>query len=169
VFVSGTLGDGALGLRALRGELSELTPAHRDFLADRYRLPRPRLKLGQHLVGTVRAMMDVSDGLVADLGHICETSGVSAVVETARLPLSPAAQAAIAANPTRVQAALSGGDDYELLFTASSGAAEAIAMIARETAVPVTAIGRIEPGTGVRVIDESGMPIPLVNSGYRHF
>jgi thiamine-monophosphate kinase len=169
MFVSGTLGDGALGLRALRGELPALSRAKRDFLADRYRLPRPRLQLGRGLVGTAHAMMDISDGLVADLGHICETSGVSAVVEAARLPLSPAARAAIAADPSLLQAALAEGDDYELLFTAAPDARDGIAAIARETAVPVTAIGRIEHGTGVRVIDEQGAPISVTDGGYRHF
>src|SRR5215472_2578795 len=72
VFVSGTLGDAALGLRVLRGELSGLDAADRDFLVDRYRLPQPRLELGRRLVGLAQAMTDISDGLVADLGHICE-------------------------------------------------------------------------------------------------
>ena len=169
VYVSGTLGDAALGLRALRGELPELDAAQREFLADRYRLPRPRLRLGQRLVGTARAMMDISDGLVADLGHICETSGVGAVVEAARLPLSPAARAAIVADASRLMAALSAGDDYELLFTASPEAAAGIAALASETDVPVTAIGRIERGTGVRVVDGKGAPIAVTDGGYRHF
>ncbi|HXP76458.1 MAG TPA: thiamine-phosphate kinase [Stellaceae bacterium] len=169
VFVSGTLGDAALGLIALRGQLPELSSDDRNFLADRYRLPRPRLRLGRRLVGTARAMMDISDGLVADLGHICETSGVGAVVEAARLPLSPAARTAIAANASRLMAALAAGDDYELLFTAPTGAADAIAAIARETAVPVTAIGCIERGKGVRVIDGKGAPIAVADAGYRHF
>jgi thiamine-monophosphate kinase len=169
VYVSGTLGDGALGLGALRGRLPELGAAERSFLADRYRLPRPRLRLGQRLVGTARAMMDISDGLVADLGHICEASGVAAVVEAGRLPLSPAARAAIAADPSRLMAALAGGDDYELLFTAPAEAAAGIAAIAAETAVPVTAIGRIEPGQGVGVVDSKGTPIAVTDAGYRHF
>ena len=169
VFVSGTLGDGALGLGALTGELPELSADQRDFLADRYRLPRPRLQLGRRLVGTARAMMDISDGLVADLGHICETSGVGAVVEAARLPLSPAARAAIDADASRLRLALAAGDDYELLFTAPAEAAAGIAAIARETAVPVTAIGRIERGKGIRVIDEQGAPIAVTDAGYRHF
>jgi thiamine-monophosphate kinase len=169
VFVSGTLGDGALGLRALRGELAELSPAQRDFLADRYRLPRPRLQLGQALVGAARAMMDISDGLVADLGHICETSAVGAVVEAARLPLSPAARAAVTADASRLMAALSAGDDYELLFTAPAEAAAGVAGIAREVGVPVTAVGRIERGKGVRVIDEKGAAVCVTDAGYRHF
>ena len=169
VFVSGTLGDGALGLKALRGELPKLGPSPRDFLADRYRLPRPRLQLGQKLVGIARAMMDISDGLVADLGHICVASGVGAVVEADRLPLSPAARAAIAVDTGLRMAPLAGGDDYELLFTAPADASDAIAAIARETDIAVTMIGRIEPGTGVRAVDDKGGPITVTNGGYRHF
>jgi len=169
IFVSGTLGDGALGLEALRGRLPELSPAQRDFLADRYRLPRPRLQLGRRLVGTARAMMDISDGLIADLGHICKASGVGAIVEAARLPLSPAARAAVTADASRLTAALAGGDDYELLFTAPADAAERIAAIAREIAVPVAAIGRTERGAAVRVIDGSGQPVAVTAGGYRHF
>lgn len=169
VFVSGTLGDSALGLKALRGALSKLGAADRDFLAERYRMPRPRLRLGQRLAGIAHAMMDISDGLVADLGHICETSGVGAVVEGARLPLSPATRRAIAGDGSLLAAPLAGGDDYELLFTASPAAADRIAALARETSVLVAAIGRIEPGSGVQVIDERGAPISIANRGYRHF
>jgi thiamine-monophosphate kinase len=104
-----------------------------------------------------------------DLGHICAASGVAAVIEAARLPLSPAARAAIAADRSRLQVALVGGDDYELLLTASAEAVDVIAAIARETGVPVTAVGRIERGSGVRVLDEKGVPITLTAGGYRHF
>ena len=169
VFVSGTLGDGALGLKAVRGELSKLGTGDRDFLADRYRLPRPRLDLGRRLVGIAHAMTDISDGLVADLGHICEISGVGAVIEEARLPLSRAARAAIAADASLLVAPLAGGDDYELLFTASPDVSDRIAALARETNLSVTAIGRIERGSGVGVIDEKGAPIAIADRGYRHF
>ena len=169
VFVSGTLGDAALGLKAIRGELPGLSAGDRAFLADRYRLPRPRLALGQRLVGIAKAMMDISDGLVADLGHICEVSGVGAVVEAARLPLSPAARAAIAAEPVLLTAALAAGDDYELLFTAPPDAEKRVTALSSELGVPVTPVGRIEPGAGVRVLDAKGAAIPLTGAGYRHF
>ncbi len=169
VFVSGTLGDGALGLKVLRGELPILAQMEREFLADRYRLPRPRLRLGQRLVGIARAMMDVSDGLVADLGHICEASGVGAVLEAARLPLSVAGRAAISADGSLLRAAFAGGDDYELLFTAAADAAGAIATVAAEIGVPVAAIGHIESGKAVRLLDPTGAPISVVDGGYRHF
>jgi len=169
VFVSGTLGDAALGLKAIRGELTGLSAEERAFLADRYRLPRPRLTLGQRLVGIAKAMMDVSDGLAADLGHICEVSGVAAVVEVARLPLSPAARTAITATPALIASAFSAGDDYELLFTAPPDVEERLATLAAELGVPVTRVGRIEAGAGVRILDAKGADIPLTGAGYRHF
>jgi thiamine-monophosphate kinase len=169
VFVSGTLGDAALGLAALKGELGRLDAASRAFLVARYRLPQPRLALGQRLVGLARAMMDVSDGLAGDLGHLCKASGVGASIEAARLPLSPAARAAIAAEPPRLMAALAGGDDYELLFAAPPEAESALAALARDAGVPLTMIGQIEGGSGVRVLDERGAAMSLAVTGYRHF
>ena len=169
VYVSGTLGDAALGLLALQGELPGLDSAHRAFLADRYRLPQPRLTLGQRLVGVAQATMDVSDGLVGDLGHICETSGVGARIQAAALPLSPATRAVVAAEPARLAAVLGGGDDYELLLTVPAGKAAAIPMLAAETGVPLTHIGRIEAGKGVTVLDATGKAIPVPVAGYQHF
>jgi thiamine-monophosphate kinase len=169
VYVSGTLGDAALGLLALRGELAGLEGEQRAFLADRYRLPQPRLTLGQRLLGVAHAMMDISDGLVGDLGHICETSGVGAMIEAAALPLSLPARVVIGADPERVSAALGGGDDYELLLTVPAGKAAALPMLAAETGVPLTRIGRIEVGSGVKVIDADGKTLQVKVAGYRHF
>ncbi len=169
VFVSGTLGDAALGLMALGGDLSELAEAETDELIDRYRLPRPRVSLGRALSGLANAAADVSDGLVADLGHICAASGVAARIDRARLPLGPAARAAIAAVPETVSAVLSGGDDYELLFTAPSEAASEISAAAARANVPVAEIGSIVDGDGVKVIAEDGREIELTSTGYRHF
>jgi thiamine-monophosphate kinase len=169
IFVTGTLGDAALGLAVLRGGLDTLAPAHQAFLVERYRLPQPRLVPGRRLAGLVHAMMDISDGLVADLGHICKASGVGALIEAARLPLSAAARAAVAAEPARLMAALGGGDDYELLFTAAAAAAGAIAALSTEIGVALTRIGRIEAGAGVRVLDPSGAPMSVPVGGYRHF
>jgi thiamine-monophosphate kinase len=169
VYVSGTLGDAALGLQALRGGLRGIDAGAHAFLADRYRLPQPRLALGQRLVGTARAMMDISDGLVADLGHIADASGVGAVIEAVRLPLSPAARAAIVADPLRLAAALGGGDDYELLFTAAAEAGAALTALAGELGIALSLIGRIEAGSGVTVVDEKGAVLPVPVAGYSHF
>jgi thiamine-monophosphate kinase len=169
VYVSGTLGDAALGLQVLRGELRGIDAGAQAFLADRYRLPQPRLALGQRLVGTASAMMDISDGLVADLEHIAEVSHVGAVIEAARLPLSPAARAAIVADPLRLAAALGGGDDYELLFTAAAETGAALAALAGELGVALSMIGRIEAGSGVKVVDDKGAVLAVPVAGYRHF
>jgi thiamine-monophosphate kinase len=120
-------------------------------------------------VGLANAMMDISDGLVADLGHICKASRVSAVVEAELVPLSPAARAAIAAEPKLLGAALAVGDDYELLLTAAPDAAAAVLQAGQAAGVTVTRIGRIEAGAGVRVVDGRGAAIPLADGGYRHF
>ena len=95
IFVTGTIGDAALGLEVLRGRLPELDTASAGFLVDRYRLPLPRVTVGPQLIGLATAALDVSDGLIADLGHICEVSDLTAIVEAPRVPLSPAARAAI--------------------------------------------------------------------------
>jgi len=169
VYVSGTIGDASLGLRVLRGDLSELDASSRAHLVDRYRLPRPRLALGQGLVGIAHAMIDVSDGLIGDLDHLCAVSGVAAVVESVKVPLSAAACAALDADNSQLSLVLGGGDDYELIFAAPRAAEGVIGALARSLALPIAAIGYITAGTGVRVIDETGRNIELAATGYRHY
>ncbi|MGE0744333.1 MAG: thiamine-phosphate kinase [Rhodospirillales bacterium] len=168
VFVSGSLGDAALGLLCLQGTLSPADPADRDALVGRYRLPEPRVTLGPALRGLAHAAADVSDGLVADLGHICETSGVGAEVAIDRIPLGPAARRAVDADSGLIETVLTGGDDYELVFTAPPSAREAIAAAAAAVGVPVTEIGRIVGGGGVSVLDAAGRTVPLLRSGWQH-
>ena len=161
IYVSGSLGDAALGLLARRGELAGLDDTTKAFLIDRYRLPRPRVELGQRLQGVASAAIDISDGLVADLGHICAQSGVGAEIEAGRVPLSPAARSALDASPELMTSVLTGGDDYELLFTAR-------AVDGLSADPPITAIGRITDGSGVRVLDDAGVPMTFSAAGYRH-
>jgi thiamine-monophosphate kinase len=169
VWVSGTIGDAFLGLAVLRGDYPRLPTADRAALAARFQLPEPRCALGPRLVGIAHALIDVSDGLVADLSHICETSGVAATVDLARLPLSPAAQLIVAADAALRLRLATGGDDYELLFAAPPEAAGAIAALAAELAIPIAEIGAIVPGSGVRLVDESGREISVEIAGWRHF
>jgi thiamine-monophosphate kinase len=161
LFVSGTIGDGALGLKVLRGELLGLDRTMREALADRYQVPRPRMQLGMSLVGAAHAGMDVSDGLVADAGHIAEASHCGLVIRAERVPLSPAAQEALAGHLDLLPTILTGGDDYELLFTASA--------MRPEWAEQVTEIGEIVSGSGVRVLDRDGAEIALAQRGFQHF
>ena len=153
VWVTGTIGDGALGLAAARGELADPD----GYLKSRYDLPTPRLGLA--LIGWARACMDVSDGLFQDLGHICRASGVGAVVEAGLIPLS--AQA-LAAGPEWREAAMVGGDDYELLLAAPDG-------VLPPPGVAATRIGRFVAGDGVRVVDQAGRELPLSRRGWSHF
>ncbi len=174
VFVTGTIGDAALGLEVLRGESAHLDAEAATFLVDRYRLPRPRVTLGPRLVALASAAIDVSDGLLADLRHICEVSELAAVIEASRVPLSAAVRAALAANPERITTVLTGGDDYEILFTAPSAALDELTELSQTLDVPITAIGRVEsPPIGrkarIRVLDGSGKALGFDRSGWTHF
>ena len=169
VWVSGTIGDAFLGLALLRGAYPQLAPEYRAGLIGRFQVPDPRVDLGCRLAGIAHAMIDISDGLIADLGHICETSGVAAVVELASLPLSSAAMVITDGEPGVRIAVAAGGDDYELLFTAPADSTKAIGDLSWVLGLPITRIGRIEPGEGVRLVDTEGRTIPVGESGYRHF
>ena len=158
VWVTGTVGDGALGLRALRGELAD--PG--GFLADRYRLPQPRL--GMSLSGVASAGMDVSDGLVQDLGHLCRAAGIGASIDAASVPLSRAARSA---GPEWLHTCLTGGDDYELLLAVPPGAEDALRQAVG--AVPVTRIGVFRKQPGVDVLGPDGGALSLPSGGWSHF
>lgn len=170
VYVSGTVGDAALGLAVLEGRLTGLAEADAAALIERYHRPTPRLALGERLHGLATACIDVSDGVMADLGHICECSKVGARIEAPALPLSPAARAALARDPGLMATVLSGGDDYELLFTVPSQREHALAAAARDAGVAVSRIGRIiAAADGIRAVDAAGRPLALGAGGYRHF
>src|ERR1700730_12055534 len=169
VWVSGTIGDAFLGLAVLRGGYSELAAEEQAVLISRFQLPEPRVELGPRLAGIAHAMLDVSDGLVADLGHICEASQVGACVMLAELPLSPAARQIAAGTPDLPLRLATAGDDYELLFTAPPEASETILRLAAELRLPLTAIGTIEPGAAVRLVDPDGKLVPVAAAGHRHF
>lgn len=169
IFVSGALGDGALGLAVARGGLANLPEAFRAALLDRYRVPQPRVSLGPRLIGIAHASLDVSDGLVADLGHIGACSQLGAVIDAESVPVSEAAAAALAEDGSRRLAVLAGGDDYEILFTAPERATSDIARLAQELALPITRIGSMAEGAGVTVRDRLGATIAIPSGGYRHF
>jgi len=171
IFVSGTLGDGHLGLKVLRGTLMGLEPDQSQFLRQRYQLPDPRVALGQALAASrrVHAAMDISDGLIADLGHICRASQCGAVIRANQVPLSGAAAAALAEDLDLLPGILSGGDDYELLFTAPAAAAKAIRDLGAAHDSAIAEIGEVVAGSGVRVLDRDGTEIAFAQGGFRHF
>ncbi len=172
IWLSGTLGDACLGLGLLTGAVDGggLDQGDRAYLAGRHRRPMPRLGLGQGLVGVATAAMDVSDGLVGDLGKLCAASGLGAEVSFDSMPLSDSARALVRNNQGLQRSLLAGGDDYELVFTAAAPAADAVAALGIEAGVQVTRIGRLVPGDGGRVFDViGGTPIEVADDGYRHF
>jgi thiamine-monophosphate kinase len=168
IFVSGAIGDAALGLDVIRGR-RKVSPEAAAAFVTRYRLPEPRVALGQRLRGLAHAAIDVSDGLVADLGHIAECSGVRAVLDLRLLPLSEPAASLVRKEPELVRSLATGGDDYELLICAPAQSQAALHAAASETGVRLTSIGRIDTGRGVSVLGLDGKPLKLEQTGFRHF
>jgi thiamine-monophosphate kinase len=165
VFLSGTIGDAGAGLAALNGEFATLSVYDREVLVSRYQVPAPRLALGKALRGIATASLDISDGLLADLGHVAETSGVRLAVDADRIPLSMA----LKASGSSLVSAVTAGDDYEIAFTAPADQRDSVSQIAAATNTPVAEIGRVETGSGVVLLDSSGREIPVSRKGYRHF
>lgn len=168
IWVSGTIGDGTLGLLASTGSLRGVSPRQRAALIGRYHLPQPRLGLAPVLRRHAHASIDISDGLAADLGHICEVSRVGALVDAADVPLSEGARAAVAANPALLRRILTGGDDYELLFAAPPSRRTMIAAAGRALGVKLTTIGKIRAGHAA-TIEKGGRPLTLAHAGFAHF
>jgi thiamine-monophosphate kinase len=161
IWVTGTIGDGALGLAVARGRIADPT----GFLLERYRLPRPRVGLA--VGGIASAGMDVSDGLVQDLGHLCRASELGAEILVDRVPLSDAARAA---GPEWLTTCLTGGDDYELLLAVPDERSGALVAEAARCGIPVTRIGHFVRGPAeVMVRQASGEPLTLTKGGWSHF
>lgn len=170
VLASGTIGDGALGLRAAKGGLVGVSYQEQTWLATRYRLPEPRLGLGNALRALAHAAADVSDGFVADAGHIAEASGVGIELDLDRTPLSEAAQAWLrtAADPVaaRVELATS-GDDYEVVCTAAPNRAGELIAAGNALGVPMTEVGAVTAKPGIRVF-AAGREVAVARRGYVH-
>ena len=170
VWVSGRIGDAALALAARKRRL-RLSGEELRTVQRRLDRPAPRIALGAALRGIARSAIDISDGLCADLGHICERSRVSAVIELERLPVSPIARRHLGSAPGR-GAVLAGGDDYELCFTAPPARHRAVLSAALRARTQVTVIGRITKASGrpgVTVLGREGGPVELKSGGYDHF
>jgi thiamine-monophosphate kinase len=170
VLVSGTIGDGGLGLRAAQGGLTELPAADLDWLADRYRLARPRLGLGEALRAFAHAAADVSDGLIADAGRIAAASGVAIEIDLARLPLSAPTSRWLdgqADYGVGLRDLATAGDDYEVVCTVSPTNVEQFTTAAEAVGVQFTQFGMVRPGGGVTV-SHNGVSVSVGRPGYRH-
>ena len=168
LFVTGTLGDAGLGLASLQGRVS-LAPDDMEAMRLRLERPNPRVALGAALRGLASAAIDVSDGLLADFGHIAEASGVGARIERPAIPVSAEVQAALEGGLVDWNLPLSAGDDYELLFTAPPQAEDEILALAATHNCRVTRIGTVTDGTDVMVVDEEGRTWRPASRGYDHF
>lgn len=173
IYVSGTIGDASLGLAIIQARFDAASDDDRDFLITRFRLPEPRLSLGQSLIGVARAAADVSDGLVADLGHICRASSCSAAIRLNLVPLSGPAERAVTDRQSLHHSLLTGGDDYELVFTAPVAMRGALERISSKCGVSLARIGQCVGAQNetplVAVLDGAGNRIDLGHGGYRHF
>jgi thiamine-monophosphate kinase len=172
VFITGTIGDAGLGLASARGLLPGLPDADASWLVGRYRLPQPRSNAARLIAERATASIDVSDGLVADAGHLARTSGVRLEIDAARVPVSPAAGRWLALQPDQEAARMalfSAGDDYEALFTAPRAVAAQVIEAAGQLNVPLSLIGICVEGGGVGFRSNDGRILATGTGGWRHF
>ena len=174
IYVSGTIGDSTLGLAVLQGKLKKLNDKFSNFLAARYHRPEPRVSLGQNLRGIANAAIDVSDGLIADLEHLAIESGLVAVINSNQVPFSKAAISAFSLDPKLKEQAMTGGDDYELVFSISKTAVNKVNNLAKSLGLMLSNIGSLshksdEDKAVVRVMGDKGQFLNINKKGYRHF
>jgi thiamine-monophosphate kinase len=171
LYVSGTLGDSALGLKLRRGQLqADLSPEDTQFLLRRYLYPEPRLALASALTAYASAAMDISDGLALDLSRMCAASGVSAQVYVPQIPLSGAARQVLAAKREEIQTILSGGDDYEILAAVPAPEVSAFEKASTEAGIPIAWIGTVLSGSEPpNFLDADGSRLTIASGGFEHF
>jgi thiamine-monophosphate kinase len=169
IYVSGTIGDAALGVQLRKGKSWKLSELQRQHLFSRYLLPQPRNALAEAVRTHASAAMDVSDGLVGDFVKLCRASGVAANIDVGRIPLSEAAKAVIAADSTALESALTGGDDYEIACTVPADKSASFQAAAKTAGVAVTEIGQIKSGEGARFLASNGEALTFKRASFSHF
>ena len=172
VMVTGTIGDAALGLAVLKGGKVHAAAGAdaRAMLADRYRVPQPRVALAEIIRAHATAAMDVSDGLAGDLTKLCGASGVSAVIDLASIPLSETARDLVVRGVVGLETLIAGGDDYEILCTVPEDRVRTFGEAAQRAGVAVSSIGSIVAGISApKFIDGQGREVALERLSYGHF
>lgn len=169
VFVTGTIGDAALGVVLRKGADWKLDAAQRQHLLARYLLPQPRNALAEVVRMHASAAMDVSDGLAGDLAKLCRVSGVAAEINVAQVPLSDAARAAVGVAPAMLETALTGGDDYEIVCAVPADKVASFRAAALAANVPVTEIGAVRAGEGARFLGADGRALTFAHASFSHF
>lgn len=165
IYVSGTLGDSAIGLAILKGELQVEEGA--DYFTERYHMPKPRIALGKALSGFATSVMDISDGLLGDMAHICASSGHGAQLFVADLPTSPCFGKLLERSNGYKSRVWDGGDDYELLFTVPKNCKDRVEALSRDLKLPLTNIGHMTAEGGVQLLDEKLLAVE--GDGFHHF
>ena len=168
IYVSGTIGDSAAGLKIIKEPVNYLADSDQLYLKCRYYLPNPRVKLGQALVGIATAAMDISDGLIQDLGHLCSAASLGAIVNWPMLPLSKGVEQLLHKKAISTSLIVNGGDDYELLFTVPKRLRTKVEAIAKASDVVVTRIGHMINGSGVSLLDKTDRLINSIGTGFKH-
>lgn len=168
LYVTGTIGDAALGLRLSKGEFTSLDWPTREFLIGRYEVPEPPVEFGPSLIGVATASIDVSDGLAADAGHIGSASGVGIEIESNAVPVSDAAAQLVASDPELMLSLLTGGDDYQILAAIPKGHERAYERKAADQEIQVTRIGSVVEGQGISILDRDGGKVSLPSLGFQH-
>lgn len=169
VYVTGTIGDAWLGLQLLQNKwFKSLTQEDKSFLNARYHTPSPRLEWSNPLQSVAHACTDVSDGLLADAANIANASSVAIVIDAESVPLSPSAEKVISADGEELISFITGGDDYELLFTAPSSRREEIAKYSSSLGVSATKIGAVHAGKGL-TLQKNGQKVDVARKGFCHF
>lgn len=168
VYVSGSLGDAAAGLKLWLDRNTLTLDEHKNYLIQRFHRPTPRVELGDALSGVAHAMLDVSDGLLADLTHIAEASDVSIMVDAHLLPLSDALLNSFDKHQA-VECALTGGDDYELAFTAPVETCDAVQFLSKTLNIPITRVGSVASSNTEASVQVKNAVIDVTRLGYNHF
>lgn len=167
ICVTGTVGDAAAALAVIEDRLA-VDGQQREYLLQRFYAPAARIDIGQALLGIANAAIDISDGLLADLGHIAKASNVAAVINADQLPLS-AVISQLVEKPQALTYALTGGDDYELCFTVPQENLAQLKALDQQFSLRITEVGTIVPGSGVQCVDGEGNPMAIDLAGYQHF
>lgn len=173
IYVTGVIGDAALGLLYLKGELKNIDPVDAEKLVGKYHLPKPRIKVGSAISELAHACIDLSDGFLADLRHVCEGGKLTANINVMDIPLSKVAKRVIKNNPeiNLIDTVMAGGDDYELLFTIAPGDAHHVEYLAQRHKVPITHVGHCgskTPDQEIRLVSANGKEFFVENFGYVH-
>ena len=169
IYVTGTIGDSYLGLLAQKRQLTLADESDRSFLVSRYLLPEPRINVISLIQKFANASLDVSDGLIGDLNHMCLASNVGAEINIDSIPISSSALNVLTTDQYKQTEIFAGGDDYEILFTVPVSKVEKFESTKKNCGFQITNIGRITANKTIQVLDSDGTNVEFVNTGFKHF